>query len=53
MSGWASIVNASEGDFNKLRSYQQIQTAQSMSDTMMKGMNGALTEMKSLQKELL
>ena len=49
MSGWAAIVNASEGDFNKLSSAiaNSEGTAKSMSDTMMKGMNGALTQMKS------
>ena len=49
MSGWASIVNATEGDFNKLSEAiaNSDGVAQSMSDTMMKGMNGALTEMKS------
>ena len=49
MSGWASIVNASEGDFNKLSEAiaNSDGVAQSMSDTMMQGMNGALTEMKS------
>ena len=49
MSGWASIVNASEEDFNKLSSAiaNSDGVAQSMSDTMMQGMNGALTEMKS------
>ena len=49
MSGWAAIVNASEGDFNKLSEAiaNSEGTAKSMSDTMMKGMNGALTEMKS------
>ena len=49
MSGWASIVNASEGDFNKLSEAiaNSEGTAKSMSDTMMEGMNGALTEMKS------
>ena len=49
MSGWAAIVNASEGDFNKLSSAiaNSEGTAKSMSDTMMEGMNGALTEMKS------
>ncbi len=49
MSGWASIVNASESDFNKLSEAiaNSDGVAQSMSDTMMKGMNGALTEMKS------
>ena len=49
MSGWAAIVNASEGDFNKLSNAiaNSEGTAKSMSDTMMKGMNGALTEMKS------
>ena len=49
MSGWASIVNASEGDFNKLTEAiaNSDGVAQSMSDTMMQGMNGALTEMKS------
>ena len=49
MSGWASIVNASESDFNKLTEAiaNSDGVAQSMSDTMMQGMNGALTEMKS------
>ena len=49
MSGWASIVNASESDFNKLSEAiaNSDGVAQSMSDTMMQGMNGALTEMKS------
>ena len=49
MSGWASIVNASEGDFNKLSEAiaNSDGVAQSMSDTMMQGMNGALTQMKS------
>ena len=38
MSGWASIVNASEGDFNKLTSAisNSDGVAQSMADTMMK-----------------
>ena len=49
MSGWASIVNASEGDFNKLTEAiaNSDGTAQSMADTMMQGAKGALTEMKS------
>ena len=49
MSGWASIVNASESDFNKLSEAiaNSDGTAQSMSDTMQQGMNGALTQMKS------
>ena len=49
MSGWASIVNASEEDFNKLTNAiaNSDGVAQSMADTMMQGMNGALTEMKS------
>lgn len=49
MSGWASIVNASEEDFNKLSSAIENSdgVAQSMSDTMSEGANGALTEMKS------
>ena len=49
MSGWASIVNASEGDFNKLTNAiaNSDGVAKSMSDTMQQGMNGALTEMKS------
>ena len=49
MSGWASIVNASEGDFNKLTEAiaNSNGTAQSMADTMMQGAKGALTEMKS------
>lgn len=49
MSGWSSIVNASEGDFNKLTEAiaNSDGTAQSMADTMMQGAKGALTEMKS------
>ena len=49
MSGWASIVNASEGDFNKLSEAiaNSDGVAQSMSDTMQQGMNGALIQMKS------
>ena len=49
MSGWAAVVNASEGDFNKLNNAisNSNGTAQKMSDTMMKGAKGALTEMKS------
>ena len=49
MSGWAAVVNASEGDFNKLSNAisNSDGTAQKMSDTMMKGTKGALTEMKS------
>ena len=49
MSGWAAIVNASEGDFNKLSSAiaNSEGTAKSMADTMNEGLNGALTEMKS------
>lgn len=49
MSGWAAIVNASEGDFNKLQTAisNSDGAAQNMSDTMMKGAQGALTEMKS------
>ena len=49
MSGWAAIVNASEGDFNKLSEAiaNSDGTAKSMSDTMQQGMNGALTQMKS------
>jgi len=49
MSGWASIVNASEGDFNKLTEAiaNSDGTAKSMADTMMGGAKGALTEMKS------
>lgn len=49
MSGWASIVNASEKDFNKLNDaiLESNGVAKSMSDTMMQGAKGALTEMKS------
>lgn len=49
MSGWSAIVNASEGDFNKLTEAiaKSDGTAQSMADTMMQGAKGALTEMKS------
>lgn len=49
MSGWASIVNASEGDFNKLTNAvaNSEGVAKSMSDTMMQGAKGALVEMKS------
>lgn len=49
MSGWSAIVNASEGDFNKLTNAiaNSDGTAQSMADTMMQGAKGALTEMKS------
>ena len=49
MSGWSSIVNASEGDFNKLTEAiaKSDGVAQSMADTMMQGAKGALTEMKS------
>lgn len=49
MSGWSSIVNASEGDFNKLTNAiaNSDGVAQSMADTMMQGAKGALTEMKS------
>nr|DAO08294.1 MAG TPA: minor tail protein [Caudoviricetes sp.] len=49
MSGWSAIVNASEGDFNKLTEAiaNSDGTAQSMADTMMQGAKGALTEMKS------
>jgi phage tail tape measure protein, TP901 family len=49
MSGWAAIVNASEGDFSKLSNAiaNSEGTAKSMAETMQQGMNGALTEMKS------
>lgn len=49
MSGWAAIVNASEGDFNKLTSAigDCDGKAKSMADTMMGGAKGAITEMKS------
>lgn len=49
MSGWASVINASESDFNKLNDAisNSSGTAQSMADTMMGGAKGALTEMKS------
>ncbi len=54
MSGWASVVNASEEDFNNLNEAigNSSGTAKSMADTsmadtMMGGAKGALTEMKS------
>ena len=49
MSGWASIVNASEGDFNKLTEAiaKSDGVAQSMADTMLQGSQGAIIEMKS------
>ena len=49
MSGWAAIVNTSEGDFNKLSSAiaNSEGTAKSMAEAMQQGMNGALTQMKS------
>lgn len=49
MSGWASIVNASEKDFNKLNDaiLESNGVAKDMSDTMMQGAKGALVEMKS------
>lgn len=49
MSGWASIVNASETDFNNLKASIDgcDGTAKNMADTMMGGASGALTEMKS------
>ena len=49
LSGWAAVVNASEGDFNKLNNAigNSDGTAKNMADTMMKGAKGALTEMKS------
>ena len=49
MSGWAAIVNASESDFNNLTAAiaNADGTAQSMSETMMQGAAGAITEMKS------
>lgn len=49
MSGWASIVNASKEDFDKLAFAigDSSGKANEMSDTMMGGAKGALTEMKS------
>ena len=49
MSGWASIVNASEGDFNKLTDAinNSEGSAKKMADTMLEGSQGALIEMKS------
>lgn len=49
MSGWASVVNASEEDFDKLSTaiLESNGKADEMADTMMGGAKGALTEMKS------
>lgn len=49
MSGWASIVNASKEDFDKLAFAigDSSGKANEMADTMMGGAKGALTEMKS------
>lgn len=49
MSGWASIVNASEKDFNKLSGAIKNSdgASQKMSDTMQKGLKGATVQMKS------
>ena len=49
MSGWASIVNASESDFNKLTEAinNSEGSTKKMSDTMLEGSQGALIEMKS------
>ena len=49
MSGWASVINASEEDFNKLNTaiLESNGKANEMADTMMGGAKGALTEMKS------
>lgn len=49
MSGWASIVNATEDDFNKLALAIDGSdgTAKNMADTMMAGAKGALIELKS------
>lgn len=49
MSGWASVINASEEDFNKLSNaiLESNGTAENMADTMMGGAKGAITEMKS------
>ena len=49
MSGWASIVNASEGDFNKLTDAinNSEGSAKKMADTMLEGSQGAIVEMKS------
>lgn len=49
MSGWASIVNASSGDFDKLAIAidESNGKATSMADTMNSGAKGAITKMKS------
>ena len=49
MSGWASIVNASEADFNKLTDAinNSEGSAKKMADTMLEGSQGAIVEMKS------
>lgn len=49
MSGWAAIVNASEGDFQKLTKAigDSDGKAESMAKTMQEGAKGAITEMKS------
>lgn len=49
MSGWASIVNASEGDFNKLTKAiaNSEGSADNMAKTMMEGAKGAIVEMQS------
>lgn len=49
MSGWASIVNASEGDFDKLSNAiaNSDGRATEMAETMNSGAKGAITKMKS------
>ena len=49
MSGWASIINASEADFNKLTDAinNSEGSAKKMADTMLEGSQGAIIEMKS------
>lgn len=49
MSGWASIVNASESDFEKLNEsiYNSSGSADKMAEIMNSGAKGAVTEMKS------
>lgn len=54
MSGWAAIVDASEGDFNKLSEAIENSDgkAKSMADTMLQGASGAITEMKGKLEDL-
>ena len=49
MSGWSSIVNASEKDFEKLSTaiLESNGAAEKMANTMMQGSQGAIVEMKS------